>query len=153
MNDPALPLRAVGAGELDALLALYRHLHAADEPPLPDEAAAAWNEITSSPRHRCQGAYVDGMLVASCIASVIPNLTRGGRPYALIENVVTHAHHRGRGLGKAVLHSALQWCWQQGCYKAMLMTGRQDAATLQFYASAGFDGDDKRAFVARPTVG
>ncbi|MDR6213582.1 hypothetical protein QE399_001271 [Paracidovorax wautersii] len=24
------------------------------------------------------------------------------------------------------------------------------ASELQFYASAGFDGDDKRAFIARP---
>jgi len=152
---PAVPtdltLRPVGEGELDALLALYAHLHAVDEPPLSgDAAAAAWRELSGSPRHQCVGGYVDHVLVASCVATVIPNLTRGCRPYAVIENVVTHAQHRGRGYGKAVLRSALQWCWAQGCYKAMLMTGRKDAATLQFYAFAGFDGVAKRAFLARP---
>jgi GNAT superfamily N-acetyltransferase len=93
---------------------------------------------------------VDGQLVSSCTITVIPNLTRGGRPYGLIENVVTHADHRGRGYARAVLQDALSFAWAQGCYKVMLMTGRKDEATLRFYESAGFDRHGKQAFIARP---
>ena len=57
-----------------------------------------------------------------CTVTVVPNLTRGCQPYGLIENVVTHAEHRQRGYGKAVLAEALALAWSQGCYKVMLMT-------------------------------
>ncbi len=101
-------------------------------------------------RPRYVGGYVLGDLVASCTIMVIPNLTRGCRPYGLIENVVTHADHQKQGWGKAVLARALDFAWQQNCYKVMLTTGRKDDATLQFYEGAGFDRHDKQAFVARP---
>ena len=144
-------IREVSESELQALLSLYAHLHA-DDAPLPSAALvqAVWQELLRDGRHVRLGGYVQGQLIASCVVAVIPNLTRGCRPYALVENVVTHAGHRGQGHGKAVLQEALRRCWARGCYKAMLMTGRKDASTLQFYASAGFDGDDKRAFIARP---
>ena len=82
---------------------------------------------------------------------MIPNLTRGGRPYGVIENVVTQAEHRACGFGKAVLAEALSAAWSQGCYKVMLMTGRKDEATFQFYESAGFDREAKQAFIAKPS--
>jgi GNAT superfamily N-acetyltransferase len=111
---------------------------------------AVWDEALRNPRCRYVGGYVDGKLVASCTITVIPNLTRACRPYGLIENVVTHADHQRMGWGRAVLHSALDFAWQQNCYKVMLLTGRKDASTLQFYEAAGFDMHGKQAFIAKP---
>ncbi|MBI5604401.1 MAG: GNAT family N-acetyltransferase [Deltaproteobacteria bacterium] len=74
----------------------------------------------------------------------------GGRPYGLIENVVTHKNYRRRGHGKAVLHHALNYAWSKGCYKVMLLTGRKDESTYRFYESAGFDQNAKQAFLAKP---
>jgi len=82
---------------------------------------------------------VGGVLVASCTLIVVPNLTRGGRPYGLIENVVTHAHFRKRGFGKQVLAAASSAAWDAGCYKVILMTGSTKPETLKFYAEAGFE--------------
>jgi GNAT superfamily N-acetyltransferase len=70
---------------------------------------------------------------------VIPNLTRGGKPYGLIENVVTHVGYRGRGYGTRILHAAVAAAWDAGCYKVMLMTGSKQPSTLRFYESAGFE--------------
>lgn len=147
----ALHLRDLQPHELDALLRLYTHLHEHDE-PLPDAAIvqATWHDLLALPGHRVFGGYVDDQLVASCTLAVIPNLTRGCRPYGLIENVVTHREHRHRGHGHALLAHALQQAWAAGCYKVMLLTGRQDEATLHFYETAGFDRRGKQAFVARP---
>jgi GNAT superfamily N-acetyltransferase len=146
-----MEIREIGASELQALLALYAHLHDADD-PLPDAATveAVWQELSSDPRYRYFGVYVERKLVASCNITVIANLTRGCRPYGVIENVVTHADHRQRGHGKAVLAQALAFAWSKGCYKVMLLTGRKDEATFRFYEAAGFDRHGKQAFVAKP---
>lgn len=144
-------IRKLQAHELSDLLALYAHLHRADDPlPEPHIVESVWQELLGNPRHQSFGAHVDGALVASCSLTLIPNLTRGCRPYGVIENVVTHASHRRRGLGRAILAHALAHAWAQGCYKVMLMTGRQDAATFRFYEAAGFDRHGKQAFVAKP---
>lgn len=151
MQNAGMEIRPIARSELPQLLALYGHLHTDDEPPPDGDALEQiWNELLGSPRYRYAGAYVDGRLVSSCTITIVPNLTRGGRPYGLIENVVTHADHRGHGHAKAVLHDALSFAWSQGCYKVMLMTGRKDEATLQFYETAGFDRQGKQAFIARP---
>jgi GNAT superfamily N-acetyltransferase len=108
--------------------------------------AEVWSEVLGNPRCRYFGGFVCGELVSSCTIMVIPNLTRGARPYGLIENVVTHQEHRGQGYGKALLAQALEFGWSQQCYKVMLMTGRKDDATHHFYESAGFDPLSKKAF-------
>lgn len=149
-----MEIRRIAPSELQSLLALYQHLHNEDAPlPEPSTLKAIWQELQHNPRYLYLGAYVAGKLVSSCTMTVIPNLTRGGKPYGLIENVVTHADHRQRGYGKAVLAQALSFAWSQGCYKVMLMTGRKDEATLQFYESAGFDRHDKQAFTAKASRG
>lgn len=143
-------IRRLQAHELNELLALYAHLHRADAPlPEPRIVESVWQELLANPRHPCFGGRVDGALVVSCMLTVIPNLTRGCRPYGVIENVVTHAGHRQQGHGRAMLAHALAHAWSQGCYKVMLMTGQQDDATLRFYERAGFDRHDKQAFIAR----
>jgi GNAT superfamily N-acetyltransferase len=149
-NTVQLQVRHIQSPELDQLLLLYRHLHMTDD-PLPDEPTirAVWNELMANSRHTLFGGYLDDQLVSSCALTVIPNLTRGCRPYGVLENVVTHSDHRGCGYGKAVLQAALEYSWSARCYKVMLLTGRKDEAVLRFYESAGFDGAEKRAFIAK----
>ena len=146
-------IRDIQPHELQALLDLYGHLHEQDDPN-PEQAVveSVWHEAISNPRIRYFGGYVAGELVSTCTLTIIPNLTRACRPYGVIENVVTHAEHRGRGWGKALLAHALAFAWAQRCYKVMLLTGRKDEGTLRFYEQAGFDRHGKQAFVAKPAA-
>jgi GNAT superfamily N-acetyltransferase len=80
---------------------------------------------------------------------IVPNLTHGQRPYALIENVVTDAAYRRRGLASACLAFAGETAKRENCYKIMLMTGAKDEGTLHFYEQAGFDRHEKTAFIRR----
>lgn len=148
-----MKIRLIQANELNALLALYAHLHRADDAlPPQSEVQAVWQELLSNPRYRYYGGYVANELVSSCALTLIPNLTRGCRPYGVIENVVTHASRRNQGYGKAILAEALSYAWSTGCYKVMLLTGHKDEATFKFYESAGFDRHGKQAFVAKPAA-
>ncbi len=147
----ALHIRLLRPDELPALLALYAQLHPVDERlPEPAVVQSLWQELMAHPRYRYFGGYVREELVTTCNLTVVPNLTRGCKPYGLIENVVTQAAHRNRGHGKALLAHALMHAWAQGCYKVMLQTGRLEEPVLKFYESAGFDRHAKQAFVAKP---
>lgn len=156
VGPAGLHIRPLQAPDLDALLALMPHLHAADALPPPRAALESiWAQmLQQTGLLQVYGGHVAGAdgpaLVASCVLVTVPNLTRGGQPYGLIENVVTHAAHRGRGHGQALLAHALAQAWRSGCYKVMLMTGRQDEAVFRFYGRAGFDRHGKQAFIARP---
>jgi GNAT superfamily N-acetyltransferase len=143
-----MEIRRLESLELDALLELYRHLHPADD-PLPERAQveAAWAGIVDNPAFACFGVFDGADLVGSCTLVIVPNLTRGCHPYALIENVVMHPGFRRRGLGRAVVTRALDEARQAGCYKVMLMSGRKSAEVSGFYTSLGFDPNAKQAFL------
>lgn len=96
-------IRDLGVGDAGALIELYQHLNAGDAPASPEAVRA----VFAHPGLRHFGVFDGGQLIASCNLAVIPNLTRGGRCYAVIENVVTHAGRRGQGHGQAVMRHAV----------------------------------------------
>jgi len=148
-----MEIREIKESELNELLNLYSHLHSSDEPvPEIEVINAVWQEVQANPNLDYFGLYVDGKLVSSCTISITPNLTRGCRPYGVIENVVTHGDFRKRGYGRAVLGHALEYAWDRNCYKVLLQTGRKDEGTFQFYESVGFNRHAKQAFLAKPPV-
>jgi len=153
--DEDLQTRAAQRRDLPDLLELYRHLDPDDARCPLDQAVAVFERFLRYPGSAILLGLVGREVVASCTVVVIPNLTRGGTPYALIENVVTHADYRKRGFGKAMLRAAAELAWHEGCYKAMLMTGSKRRATLRFYEAAGFE-QSKTGFQIRrlpPRVG
>ena len=143
-------IREITASELDKLLTLYQYLHEVDD-PLPDEKTIheIWRQIESNKQHIIFGLFEGDDLVSSCVLNVIPNLTRGCRPYALVENVITHPGFRRRGFGKALMEHVIHYAGVQGCYKVMLLTGRKEEAIYRFYESVGFNRYDKQAFVVK----
>lgn len=89
----------------------------------------------------------DEKVISSCVCFIIPNLTRNVRPYAFIENVVTHADYRNKGLATECLNYARDIAVQNNCYKMMLLTGSKNEETLNFYRNAGYNSADKTAFI------
>ncbi len=129
-------VRAAQKSDLPALLDLYQHLSPGDRSDLPD-AEAIFDQFLAYPGSVIVLCEIGSVLVGSCVLVVIPNLTRGGRPYALIENVVTHGDFRRQGIGKRVLDFATALAWQAGCYKAMLMTVPQGRKPMHFIEAQG----------------
>ena len=140
-------VREAAARDLEALLALYLHLHETGIPENRERLRQVWAQIEADPGHHIVVAEQGGQIVSACACVIVPNLTRSLRPYALIENVVTRADFRRRGFASACLARAVNLARAAGCYKVMLLTGAKDEATLRFYRRAGFDSGDKTAFV------
>ena len=90
---------------------------------------------------------IDGKIVASCVCVIIPNLTRNVRPYAFVENVVTHGEYRKKGYATDCLNFAKKIAEENHCYKMMLLTGSKEESTLNFYRNAGYNSSDKTAFI------
>ena len=118
------------------LCELYRELNPAD-PPWPTDAAAA-DPLAKVLRHDGTTiliAEVDGIAV--------------GRPFALVENVVTRQEYRKQGYGRQVVERAIEIAGQAGCYRVTLMTGSRREETLRFYEAAGLQRNTKTAFEKR----
>ena len=140
-------IREIRRDESEALLELYLHLH---EDGLPEDNAHlqnTWNAICADENHHIIVCEIDGRIVSSCVCVIVPNLTRNVRPYAIIENVVTHKDHRGKGYASACLDYARGLAESAHCYKMMLLTGAKDEHTLRFYQRAGYNCTDKTAFI------
>lgn len=140
-------VREVYETELTDLLELYMHLHEESVPEMTDNLRKTWDIILRDDNHHIIVKEVEGRIVSSCVCVVIPNLTRGIRPYAFIENVVTHKDYRGHGYATECLNYAKRISEQNNCYKMMLLTGSKKESTLKFYENAGYNSSDKTAFI------
>ncbi len=133
--------------DLAEILQLYLYLHEQSIPERSAHLSAVWEQIISDENHHLIVNVIDGRIVSSCVCVVIPNLTRNVRPYAFVENVVTHPDHRGQGYASGCLDYAKQIAENNHCYKMMLLTGSKEQSTLEFYRNAGYNSTDKTAFI------
>lgn len=140
-------VREANENDLAKILQLYLYLH---EESIPEDTAHlrnTWDNITNDTNHHLIVCEVDGKIVASCVCVIIPNLTRNVRPYAFVENVVTHGEYRKKGYATDCLNFARQIAKENNCYKMMLLTGSKEENTLNFYRNAGYNSSDKTAFI------
>ena len=140
-------IREIRPDELNDLLELYTHLHEITVPDNTRHLQKTWNSICSDDNHHIIVCETDGKIISSCVCVIIPNLTRNVRPYAFVENVVTHSDYRGRGYASACLNYARELAEKADCYKMMLLTGSKSESTLDFYKKAGYNCTDKTAFI------
>ena len=140
-------VREAESDDFDGLMRLYEQLHDNPFPKKTPQTMRLWETILSDRKQHVIVAVANGIIVSSCICVIIPNLTHGQRPYALVENVITDEKYRKQGFGKACLDFAKKIAQSDGCYKIMLMTGSKSDATLRFYEQAGYGRNEKTAFV------
>lgn len=140
-------IREITENDLDGLLRLYTQLHDNPFPDKDERVLSVFRQILCDQNHHIIVAEENGRIVSSCVCVIIPNLTRGQRPYAFVENVVTDAEYRKRGFATACLNYAGEIAKRENCYKMMLLTGSREESTLRFYERAGYNRKDKTAFI------
>lgn len=140
-------VREIKENELNELLELYLHLHESSVPEMTEHLTKTWKAIIKDDNHHIVVKITHEKIVSSCVCVIIPNLTRNVRPYAFVENVVTHADYRGKGYATECLNYAKEIAEKSNCYKMMLLTGSKEDKTLNFYQNAGYNSTDKTAFI------
>ena len=91
----------------------------------------------------------NGKVVSSVQMAIIESLTHNIRPFAVIENVVTHIDYRRKGYASTLLDKASEIAKEHRCYKAFLETGSNKESTLNFYRKNGFEIDKKHSCLKR----
>ena len=131
-------VREVLKEDLHELLSLYLFLH---EDSIPNNSVYldnTWKTIIEDDNHHIIVNEINGEIVSSCVCVIIPNLTR---------NVVTSEKYRGKGYARQCLDYARNIAIENNCYKMMLLTGTKEEKTLAFYKNAGYNSEDKKAFI------
>ncbi|MEO0977889.1 MAG: GNAT family N-acetyltransferase [Pseudomonadota bacterium] len=133
-----LLIRPAVSSDLDTVRALYHDLN-------PDDLKAdgltqeqTYAQMLAQPGLTVLLAFLGDQPVATLTLVIVPNLTRGCAPYAIVENVVTLTSCRGQGIGKRLMKGAIEKCWEAGCFKVMLMSGASNTPAHKFYEKLGF---------------
>jgi N-acetylglutamate synthase-like GNAT family acetyltransferase len=140
-------IREASNNDLKEILELYLNLHEKEVLHESEQLHNTWEKMMNDKDHHLIVCEVDGKIVSSCVCVIIPNLTRNVRPYAFIENVVTHKDYRKKGYATDCLNYAQKVAQESNCYKMMLLTGSKEEKTLAFYENAGYNSSDKTAFI------
>ena len=133
--------------DLGKMMELCVFMSEAGEPNLCDGVITTWNSMLSDPDYHVVVYEQDGIAVSSCICAVIPSLTRSMRPYAVIENLVTHIDYRRRGYASACLEFACELARKARCRKIMLIADSDDEGLKELFRKAGFNSDGQEAFI------
>ncbi|MBR5992176.1 MAG: GNAT family N-acetyltransferase [Lachnospiraceae bacterium] len=122
-------------------------------PPQEEQNMEVWEaileEYSKDKYNYILVAEEDGKAVASVQMAIIRSLTHNVRPFAVIENVVTHEAYRQRGFASALLERATEIAVSHNCYKVSLETGSNRESTLNFYRNNGFAIDEKHSCLKR----
>ena len=132
--------------DLRGILNLYRHLLPEGDYSDIKSFSREWDEILLKGGTEYFVAFKDNRMVATCNITVISNLTHDRRPFALIENVVSHPEVRGEGFARKVVEMALDHARDQNCYKVILLSASHRKDAHEFYEKLGFSSKTKTGF-------
>lgn len=138
LSSDDLILRPATGADFDAVRSLCEALIPHDRPAEETLQRDTYADLLRHPGLTILLAVKADVPIACCTLVVIPNLTRGCAPYALIENVVTDPARRGQGIGGALMRAAIDRAFGAGCFKIMLLSGAENTSAHRFYEGLGF---------------
>ena len=136
-----LEIRKAAESDLPDVLGLYAQPGMDNGRVLAvDDAAKILRRMAAYPEYAVYVATANnGSVVGTFALLVMDNLAHMGGPSAVVEDVCVDEQLRGQGIGRAMMHFAMEFARQRGCYKLALSSnaGRERAPT--FYRSLGFE--------------
>ncbi len=147
--EEKMKVRKASINDLPKILDLYKELNPEDDELDLHNAEAIWKKSEFQHVLTYLVAIEDNEIVGTCNIAIIDNLTRSGRPYGIIENVITSIRHRRKGIGKILVENAVELAKANNCYKVVLLSSSKRIEAHQFYESLGFNGNSKKGFELR----
>ena len=136
----SLHCRTASKADLPEILRLYA------QPDLDDgqvlslhEAEHIFERMANYHHYKIYVAVCDDRIIGTFALLVMDNLAHMGAPSAVIEDVAVDPKWQGRGVGKEMMHYALEMAGKAGCYKASLSSDLKRERAHAFYESLGFE--------------
>jgi GNAT superfamily N-acetyltransferase len=84
-------------------------------------------------------AEESGEVIGSLVLVIVPNLSHGARPWAVIENVIVDERYRRRGVGRLLMEYAVNRAREEDCCRIGLDSNKSRNVAHQFYKAMGFE--------------
>jgi len=133
-------IRPATQADLRSILSLLAEMH--DDTRTGDPEARElelFDRILTQPLRTLLVAEEAGIVVGTADVLVAENLSRHGKPWATVENLVVSRSYRRRGHGKALMIHAIRIAEELGCYKVQLVSNERRARAHSLYEHLGFD--------------
>ena len=129
--------------DLERVLELYGQLAPSGDSPEPGnrrQSLAVLGEIANRDGVRLLVLEADGRVEGSVVLVIVPNLTHGGRPWAVIEHMIVDESRQGTGMGRRLLRAVEEIVVEAGCYKLQFLSAwrRKDTAH-PFYEAMDYE--------------
>ena len=131
-------IRIATEQDLPRILELYEELTGEQHHLSQEDTQPVFAEIISMPVYELLVAEDDSLVVGTMVLLIVPNLSHGALPWAIVENMVVDGTHRRRGIGRLLMEYGIDHARQSGCYKVQLLSNIKRHEAHQFYEALGF---------------
>jgi GNAT superfamily N-acetyltransferase len=104
-----------------------------------DDYRRVFAEISNHPGRELLVAEYEGEVVGTVALFIIPNLSHGATPYALVENLVVNHKYRRKGIGKKLMEYTIARAKQERCHRIELGSDKKRKEAHRLYRSVGFE--------------
>ncbi|WP_394145690.1 GNAT family N-acetyltransferase [Vibrio atypicus] len=142
-------IRVASQDDLPGILKLYKELRGNDPERTAEQLASTWEEMQNNANTMVIVAEVDGTLASTCQLGLVPTVTNAGKPFGIVEHVITSEAFRRMGLSQKVMEKALELAWSKGCYQVVLLSGETRTSAHRLYEKVGFQSGIEKGFVIK----
>lgn len=121
--------------DIDAILALQTQIYRIDK--VAQNSHETLEAQLSNLSCQILVAIVNGKVIGTATIYFVDVAARG-KPYALLEGLVTDKSMRGKGYGSQLFKKTVEIARQKGCYKMIFTSGMDRAEAHKFYEGLGF---------------
>ena len=116
--------------DIPQIMKLYKQMHWAEDDYDP--------EVLEDPNTHILVFDDKGKIRASAQLTIVHSLARGGRPFGVINYVITDSGYRRMGYMKRIFRAFDRICKKNNCYNSIIVSMWNHATAHMFYEAAGY---------------